>query len=181
MILSRAAILAMSPDTYERMWRAMLQKEYGDQYRRIDAQGLDGLVGDTGFQLYHHQGGSWATTQSKFRNDFRTARGFRNASLREWIFISTFNFESLEQVNWLEQQIQNALPVKVQVWQQERLDEWSIRHSEIAHAFGSQSSTVVTQNVRNAAVVLGTNAICISGKDAVVLGPTAIRIEQRNS
>lgn len=138
-MLSPADIRRLHPEEFEFLWRALLRREHGNTYRHVDGHGVDCITGETAYQLYHHQGASFAIVRGKFRHDLQAALKAREEgklSFNRWIFVTTFAFKDPAQIEWLEAQKASALPALVETWGDEDLASYAARHPDVARLVG---------------------------------------------
>jgi hypothetical protein len=55
-VLTPADIRRLVPAALEFLWRTILSREDGMSYRHVDGGGIDCLIVDTAYRIYHEQG-----------------------------------------------------------------------------------------------------------------------------
>lgn len=143
-MLTPADIRRLPPEAFEFLWRTVLSREHGVSYRHVDGHGIDCLADDTAYQVYHHQGASWAVVQGKFREDLvaaQKARAKGKIEFDKYVFVTTFPFKDPEHRAWIERWCSKALPLRVIVWGDEQLCDQLARHPDLASQFGLGGSS----------------------------------------
>ena len=89
-VLTPADIRRLVPAALEFLWRTILSREDGMSYRHVDGGGIDCLIVDTAYRIYHEQGAPWPVVQSRSRDDLHAVQRARAKGLfafDEYVFV----------------------------------------------------------------------------------------------